>query len=170
MLQGATGNLSTIAISVYRQVLIYGLVNRGTIVVTSSPCGTVFDKPSGFSGTRTHDLVVGSPNHLTIFTIMFMYIQSLPNTLLHSNHAVACVLIPPVFHWAHLHDIHFLKVSRLCSDTLFCVHIAGDTIRRSFHRQASHDTMTDGDSKQRPVIDSEKARKVQNNFQYCFFF
>ncbi len=32
-LQGATGNLGTIAISVYCQVLIFGWVNRGTIVV-----------------------------------------------------------------------------------------------------------------------------------------
>ncbi len=60
-LQGATGNLSTIAISVYSQVLIYGWVNRGTIVATCSPHGTLFDEPTGFGGTRTHDLVVGSP-------------------------------------------------------------------------------------------------------------
>ncbi len=44
MLWGATGNLSTIAISVYSQVLIYGWVNRGTIVATRSPRGTVFDE------------------------------------------------------------------------------------------------------------------------------
>ncbi len=39
MLQGTMGNLSTIAISVYSQVLIYNWVNRGTIVVTCSPSG-----------------------------------------------------------------------------------------------------------------------------------
>ncbi len=35
--------------------------NRGTIDITCSPHGTVFDEPNGFCGTRTHDLVVGSP-------------------------------------------------------------------------------------------------------------
>ncbi len=59
-LQG-TGNPSTIAISVYRQVLLYGGVDRGTSVVTLSPCETVFDEPTGLHRTRTHDLVVGSP-------------------------------------------------------------------------------------------------------------
>ncbi len=33
-------------------------MNRGTIVVTQSPSKAVFDEPSGFGGTRTHDLVV----------------------------------------------------------------------------------------------------------------
>ncbi len=45
----------------------YGWVNRGTIVITHSQGGMVFDEPTGFDGTQTHDLfVVGSPTRLTI--------------------------------------------------------------------------------------------------------
>ncbi len=71
-LQGATDNPSTIAISVYMYgqysfTSVYGWVNRGTIVVSRSPRGMVFDEPAGSCGTRftwTHDIVVGSPrNH-----------------------------------------------------------------------------------------------------------
>ena len=60
-LQDATGNLSTIAISVYHRVFIYGWVNWGTTVVTCSTCGTFFDELSGFGRTRTQDVVVWSP-------------------------------------------------------------------------------------------------------------
>ncbi len=55
-LQGITGNLSTIAISVYCKVLIYGWVNRGIIVVTRSPRGAVFDEITGLRRTQTHEL------------------------------------------------------------------------------------------------------------------
>ncbi len=41
--------------------VIYGWVNQGTIVVTGSPSGKVFDEPTGLRGSRTHDLVAGSP-------------------------------------------------------------------------------------------------------------
>ncbi len=54
------GNLRTITIFSYSQVLIYGSVNRGTIVVTRSPRRMIFYEPTGFGGTRTHDLVAGS--------------------------------------------------------------------------------------------------------------
>ncbi len=43
------------------QVLIYGWVNQGTIVATRSPHGAVLMSRLAFGGTRTHDLVVGSP-------------------------------------------------------------------------------------------------------------
>ncbi len=60
-LQDAMGNLDTIAISGYSQVLIYGWVNWGTIVATRSLHGTVLMSRLAFGGTRIHDLVVGSP-------------------------------------------------------------------------------------------------------------
>ena len=52
-LQGATGSLGTIAISVYSQVLIYSWVNQGNIVATRSPHGTVFDEPTGLAGLES---------------------------------------------------------------------------------------------------------------------
>ncbi len=50
-IQGATGNPSTMAVSAYRQVLIYRWVNRGTIVITCSPRGLVFNEETGLHET-----------------------------------------------------------------------------------------------------------------------
>ncbi len=80
-LQGTMGNLSTIAISVYSQVLIYGWVNRGTLVVTRSPRRTVSLSRLALAGLEPTILWLGvrRANHSAIATRQI----GSPMTLLH---------------------------------------------------------------------------------------
>ncbi len=74
MLQGATGDPITTAISVYCQVLIYGWVNPDTRDITHNPRRMVFDDPTGLHRTRILWLGVRSTNHSAIATQLILSI------------------------------------------------------------------------------------------------